>query len=162
METVLRVVIIYVVIVLGLRVMGKREFAQLSPLELVLLLLVPEIASQSLVREDFSLTNGIIALLTLFALVFLTSLASYHSRKFSFVVEGTPSVLIEHGRLVTGSMNRQRIDAGELFSEMHKSGLQHLSEVEWAILETDGRISFVPVKSAFTPQVTQSHDEQAT
>lgn len=160
METVLRVVIIYVVIVLGLRVMGKREFAQLSPAELVLLLLIPEIVSQSLIREDFSLTNGLIALFTLFSLVFLTSLASYHSRNFSFLIEGTPSVLIDHGRLVTGSMNRQRIDAGELFSEMHKSGLQHLSEVEWAILETDGHISFVPVKQTPTQQTIDNHKEQ--
>ncbi|MBI1296717.1 DUF421 domain-containing protein [bacterium] len=87
----------------------------------------PRLSPNHCSAKDFSLTNGLIAL---FALVFLTSLASYHSRKFSFLVEGTPSVLIDHGRLVTGSMNRQRIDVAELFSEMHKSGLQHLSEVE--------------------------------
>jgi uncharacterized membrane protein YcaP (DUF421 family) len=146
METVFRVFIIYLVIVLGLRIMGKREFAQLSPLELVLVLLIPELVSQALVREDFSLTNGLIALTTLFSLVFLNSLATYHSKKAAFVVQGEPSILVDHGQMINSTMNKQRIGAEEIFAEMHKSGLQALSEVKWAILETDGRITFIPAE----------------
>jgi uncharacterized membrane protein YcaP (DUF421 family) len=125
--------------------MGKREFSQLSPLELVSLLLIPELASQSLVREDFSLTNGIIAIGTLFALVFLSSLLQYHSKKFSKVVSGSPTVLVSHGEFVPEHLNEERISPSSIYTEMHKAGLSQLSQVKWAILETDGRISLVPL-----------------
>jgi len=144
METVIRVTIIYLVILLGLRVVGKREFSQLSPIELVTLLLIPELVSQSLVREDFSLTNGIIGLTTLLSLVFLNSLLMQKSKRFETMIEGEPAVLVEHGKFVDSTMNKERISPEEVFAEMHQVGLYQLSQIKWAVLESDGRISFVP------------------
>lgn len=144
METVLRVTLFYLFILFGLRVLGKREFSQLSPLELVMLLLIPELASQSLVRDDFSLTNGIIAITTVFTLVFLSSLLQHHSKTVSRVISGSPTILVADGEFIQEHLNRERIDPGEIFSEMHKIGLSRLEQVRWAILETDGRIAIVP------------------
>jgi len=144
METVIRVAIIYVLIIAGLRVMGKREFSQLSPIELVALLMIPELVSQSLIREDFSMTNAIIAISTLFAIVFLNSFLSFHFNFFEKLVSGSPVVLVSNGKFQENAMNKERVTAEEIFDQMHKSGLYELSQVKWAILESDGKISVVP------------------
>lgn len=148
METVIRVALIYVFILFGLRVMGKREFSQLSPIELVTLLLIPELVSQGLVREDFSITNAVIAVAALFSLVFLTSLLMHKSKTASRAVSGSPSVLVYHGQLIEENLNKERVAAGEIYSEMHKSGLERLEQVRWAVLETDGKIAFIPEEAA--------------
>ena len=147
METVLRVVLIYLFILFSLRVMGKREFSQLSPLELVTLLLIPELAAQALVREDFSLVNAFIALSTLFGLVFLSTLLQYHSKKASRLINSSPAVLVSDGKLIEKHLNEERVGMEEIFSEMHKAGYAELSQIRWAILETDGSIAIVPFDS---------------
>jgi len=148
METVIRVFIIYLFILAALRVIGKREFGQMSPLELTSLLLIPELVSQSVVREDFSLVNGLIAVATLLTLVFFSSLLQHHSKKVAQIISGEPSVLVEHGRLIQEHLDRERVQTEEIFSAMHTSGLERLEQVKWAILETDGRISIVPTEAA--------------
>lgn len=148
METVIRITLIYVVVLVGLHLLGKREFSQLSPLELVTLLLIPELVAQATVRDDFSLTNSLVALTTLFSLVFVSSVLIYKSRKVERVIEGTPAVLVAHGQLIAENLNKERVTPGEIFSEMHKAGLEHLSQVKWAVLEDDGKISIVPEDSA--------------
>jgi uncharacterized membrane protein YcaP (DUF421 family) len=151
METVLRVAVIYLFVLVGLRVLGKREFGQLSPIELVTLLMIPEIVSQALVREDYSLVNALIGAATLLVLVFATSLLMHRFEKVEIAVEGTPTVLVRHGELLPKAMNSVRVTAGELFSEMHKSGVDRLDQVQWAILESDGRIAIVPTDDARAP-----------
>ena len=144
MITVLRVVVIYLFVLIALRMLGKREFSQLSAFDLVTILLIPEIASQALVREDFSLTNALIGLSTLFTLVLLTSIVSHMSKRAATVIDGTPSILICNGQFVVDNLNRERVTPDEIFGEMHKVGLAELGQVQWGILESDGHISFVP------------------
>lgn len=146
METVLRVALIYLVLFAGIRVMGKREFSQLAPMELVTLLLVPEILSQGLIREDFSLTNGLIGVATLFVLVYATSTVTHLSKRFESLAESRPTVLAHHGELIAKNLNRERVSPDEVFSEMRKQGLERLEQVRWAVLESDGRISVVEEK----------------
>lgn len=162
METVIRVVIFYLFVLFGLRVMGKREFSQLSPLELVTLLLIPELGSQSLVREDFSLTNGLVAIGTIFALVFVSSLLKYHSKKVSKVVNSSPTVLVSHGEFIPLHLDEQRIGPESIFAEMHKAGLAQLSQVKWAILETDGRIGLVPYNREEMVSPAKKEEKQVT
>lgn len=144
METMLRVTVFYLVILVSLRILGKREFGQLSPLELITLLLIPELVSQALLREDFSMTNGLIAIMTLFVLVYFTSLLSHMSEKVEQVVSGKPAILVQHGKFIDEHMNRERVSPEEVFDAMHHSGLYDLKQVQWAILETDGKISIIP------------------
>lgn len=147
METVIRIAVIYLVILIGLRLLGKRELSQLTPLELVTLMLIPEIVSQSMIGEDFSITNGIIGITTIFSLVFLTSLLKQKIPAVERVIEGKATLLVERGKFIEENLNKERITPDEVFGEMHKSGLEHLTEVKWAILETDGKISVVPEDS---------------
>lgn len=158
METVIRVIFIYLIILFGLRILGKREFGQLSPLELVSLLLIPELVSPALHLEDLSITNALIAVCTLFALVFLTSLARYMSEKIEKVISGEPSILVSHGSFIEDNLHKERVDPAEIFNEMHKAGLDELKQVKWAILETDGKISIVAESEGSSTHRTQSED----
>jgi uncharacterized membrane protein YcaP (DUF421 family) len=160
MDTVLRVALLYILILAGLRVMGKRELSDLSPSELVGLLLVSEIASQALTREDSSLTGAIVGIATLFTLVFLISFLMYRSKRFNNVVEGTPTVIVEHGKLIEESLAKERITPDEIFTEMHKSGLEKLSQVKWAILETDGKFSIIPTEDEQASGSAKKKDEE--
>ena len=144
METVIRIVLIYLFLMVALRLMGKREFGELAPFDFVVLLLIPEMFSQAMVREDFSLTNAMIAVCTLLSLVFATSLLSFRFKPFATAVEGAPAVLARHGYLVPRNLQRERVSPGEVLDAMHAAGLHSMEQIRWAILETDGRITIIP------------------
>jgi uncharacterized membrane protein YcaP (DUF421 family) len=146
MDIVLRIGLIYVAIMIGLRVMGKRDLGKLSPFDLVTLMMIPEIVSQALVGEDFSVTAAMIGLATLFVLVFFTSAISHRYVLVRKAVEGSPTVLVCQGAFLVRQMDRERVQPEELFAEMHKAGLEELRQVKWAILETDGTISIIPMR----------------
>mgnify|MGYP001234812473 FL=1 len=156
METVIRVAFVYVFVLFALRVVGKREFGQLTPFDLVTLLLIPDLVTQALLWEDYSMTNAVIALCTLFTLVFMTSVLTHLSRRSQEIIEGTPTVLVHDGRFIERNMNQQRVPPEEVYAELRKAGLERLDEALWVILETDGRISVVPKRDqdggAATPE----------
>jgi uncharacterized membrane protein YcaP (DUF421 family) len=144
MATVLRVVIIYLFLMVSLRILGKREFGEMSPLEFISLLLVPELVSNALQGEDYSLVDAIVGISTLFALTVITSLLIHVSKTAEKVITGEPTVLIHHGRILDKSMNKERVTLDEILSEIHKAGLERVEQVAWAILEGDGKIAIVP------------------
>lgn len=144
MQTVLRVIAAYGLLLLAFRVLGKRELRKMSAFELVTLLFIPQLFSRSLTRQDYSFTNAVIGSSTLLALVWLTSAVSYRFTRVATLLEGEPAVLIAHGTLRPEAMDRERVTAKELFSEMHRVGLTELRQVQWAILETSGTITIVP------------------
>lgn len=152
MEIVVRVVIIYAVVIAGLRVVGKREFGQLSPAELVTLLIIPEMVSEALTRGDHSLTTAIIGTTTLLSLVFVMSVVMHKYRRVEATISSTPTLLVHEGRFLVDNMNRERISPDEIFAEMHKVGLHALSQVRWVILETDGRLAVIAHEPADRPQ----------
>ncbi len=144
MQTVLRVTVAYFLLLLAFRVLGKRELRKMSAFELVTLLFIPQLFSRALTRQDYSFTNAIIGSGTLLTLVWCTSAITYRFKRVARLVEGDPAVLISHGALRPDAMDRERISAKELFSEMHRVGLTELAQVQWAILETSGAITIVP------------------
>jgi uncharacterized membrane protein YcaP (DUF421 family) len=146
METVLRVAYVYILLMLVLRVMGKRELGRLSPFELVLLMLIPELFSQALVREDFSMTNATVAFTSLVTLVFATSVLAHRFKRLETLFTGHPAVLVSDGRFVQDAMNEELVQPGEVYSELRKAGYQRLSDAKWVILENDGKLSIVPME----------------
>ena len=159
METVIRVVIIYIFLVVGLRVVGKREFSQMSPLELVTLLIIPEMVSQALTRNDYSLTNAIIGTASLIVLVYLSSLLQQNFKQIDKAVNGLPTVVVRHGKYVSRHMNQERITPEEICTAMHQSGLEHLAQVRWAILEPNGKISIIPEEQGANTQGGGDQDD---
>lgn len=152
MDIVLRIVVIYCAILAGLRMLGKREFGQLSPHELVTLLIIPEIVSPALTTQDTSLTGALIGTAALLVLVFVTSLASHRLRTVEQLISSQPLVLVRNGELLCESMNRSRISAEEVLAETRKAGIENLQQVRWAVLESDGTISIIPMPGVAAQQ----------
>lgn len=150
METVIRVAFVYILLMLVLRVMGKRELGRLSPFELVLLMLIPEIFSQALVREDFSMTNATVAFLTLATLVLLTSVLAHRFRSMERLFSGSATVLAQNGKFDEDAMNAELVQPDEVYSELRKAGHSKLSEARMIVLENDGKLSIIPVRSGGT------------
>ena len=144
MQTVLRVLFAYLLLLIGFRLLGKRELRKMSAFELVTLLFIPQLFSRALTRQDYSFTNAVIGAATLLLLVWITSAVSYRFKGAARLIQGEPTVLIADGTLLPDAMDRERITAAELFSEMHRAGLTGLTDVKWAILETNGTIAIVP------------------
>lgn len=142
-ELVLRVAVIYATLVLGFRVLGKRELSQLSPFELVTVLLVAEIVSPALTAGDESITGAIIGTATLLLLTFVNSTMSYRWKWYRVVGEAPPAVVIRHGRLMEDVLHKDRLRPDEILSEMHKAGISRVEQVRWGFVEPDGKLSFV-------------------
>ena len=143
MDTILRVTIIYIFLLATMRMLGKREFGQLSPFEVINLLIISEIVQQAMIRDDYSLVTALTGVSMLLLLVYVTSLLSYRFKRVATVVEGTPSVLVMNGKYVVYNLDRERIAPDEVQAEMHKSGLEQLDQVKLAVLENDGKITFI-------------------
>src|SRR5688500_2099178 len=126
MDTVIRVAVVYIFLLAIMRLLGKREFGRLSPLEYVFLLMSPERLQVALVGEDFSMTNALVAVSTLMLLVFFTSLVCHRWKKVDRVLQGQPSVLVVNGRMLTKVMDQERVTAEEIFTEMRRSGIGEL------------------------------------
>jgi uncharacterized membrane protein YcaP (DUF421 family) len=149
MIIVLRVVALFFVVLVGLRILGKREFGQLSPIELVALLLVPELISQAIRGEDSSMTGAIISVATLLSIMYLMSLATHYSKTISKIVTAEPTIVVHNGKILKTAIDHERLEVSEIYTEMHKVGLERLEQVKWAILENDGTISIVPSEPHF-------------
>ncbi|MEO5510803.1 MAG: YetF domain-containing protein, partial [Longimicrobiales bacterium] len=145
MWLVIRVTILYTFLLLAMRGLGKREFAQLSAQEVILLLLVSETLQQAMVGDDFSMTAGIIASSTLMLCSFATSMLSYRFKKVETALGGTPAVLVADGQLLRRNLDIERVSSDEIFAAMRRVGIESIEQVKWALLETDGHISVIPV-----------------
>ena len=148
MWIVIRVALTYLFLLLALRGLGKREFAQLSPQEVILLLLISETLQQAMVGNDFSMSAALVAASTLMICSFATSLLVYRFKRVEDVLEGEPTILVHNGRLQRKNMDREHVPAGEIYAEMRRVGIEKLEHVRWALLETDGSISIIPVDPA--------------
>jgi uncharacterized membrane protein YcaP (DUF421 family) len=142
-KSVLHVVIVYLTLLAAFRLLGKRELGRLSPFDFVTLMLVPELLSNA-VQGESPMVSGLTGLSMLLLLVLVTSVLAYRFPGVERVVEAEPALLVADGRLITHNLHGERIQPSELFSEMRKHGLEDLSQVKWAVLESSGTITFVP------------------
>lgn len=157
MEIVVRIAIVYVVLTFAFRALGKRELSQLSPFELVMLLVIAEIVSPALTAGDHSLTGALFGAATLLCLAFLHSVLTYMSKRFRSAAEAPPSLLVRRGRLIEATLHKDRVRPDEIFSEMHKAGIERLSQVKWGFLEPDGTMAFI----RFDGEEAQESDQKA-
>ena len=157
MEIVVRIACVFLLLTLAFRALGKRELSQLSPFELVMLLLVAEIVAPALTAGDESLTGALFGAATLLFLTFLHSVATYRLKWFRAIAEAPPSLIVRHGRIDERLMHMERVRPDEIFSEMHKAGIERISQVRWGFLEPDGKMSFVRSDDG----ETQDAEEQA-
>jgi uncharacterized membrane protein YcaP (DUF421 family) len=143
MDIVLRATVIFLALYLLVRLMGKRELGQMTPFELIVLIVIGDLIQQGVTQNDFSLTGAIIAISTIALLALLMSWATYLWPWAERVLEGEPRVIVRDGEILTDNLRRNRLTKAEIESEMRLAGIGQLSEVAWAILETRGKISFI-------------------
>ncbi|MDE6454566.1 MAG: DUF421 domain-containing protein [Dysosmobacter sp.] len=139
-----RTVILYFLIMTGLRLMGKRQIGELEPGELVLTMMISDLATVPMQDFGIPLLAGVIPILTLLALSMLLSQLSLSSLRFRRLACGTPSVLIREGVLQQESMRKNRYTLDELLEELRGQGITGVEEVKYAVLENSGRLSVLP------------------
>ena len=140
-ELVVRGLVVYVFLILLLRLTGKRQIGQLSPFDLVLLLILSNAVQNSMNAGDNSLIGGLISATTLVAVNYLVGLITFKSKKLETIIDGRPQVLIHHGILFEDVMNEAKLTRRELDATLRQSGHFEIKEVKLAILENNGSVS---------------------
>jgi len=138
---VLRTTVIYVLVLLGIRLTGKREVGQMTPFDLTLLLLLSNSVQNAMTGPDTSLVGGVAAALVLLVLNFLLAEASGLNRRFRRFIQGSPTLLIHNGELVTAHCAKEHISPDEVQRALREHGVSTTKEVALAVLEVDGSIS---------------------
>lgn len=145
-EKILRPVIVYAFLVISLRIAGKRELAQLNPFDLVVLLTLSNTVQNAIIGDDNSVTGGLIGATALLAINGLVVRFLYKHRKLDEIVEGSPDVLIDDGKVRTRNLRRELITVAQLEVAARRQGFSSLSEVQQCILEPGGTLSFIGKK----------------
>ena len=143
MDIFLRATVIFAALYLVMRLLGKRELGQMTPFELIVLVVIGDLIQQGVTQNDFSLTGAIIAVSTIAFWALVMSWASYLWPRAERLLEGEPRVIVRAGEVIEASLRRDRLTISEIESEMRLAGISSLSDVAWAILEPRGKISFI-------------------
>lgn len=144
-DIVLRTAVVYLVILLGLRLAGKREIGQMTVFDLVVLLLIANAVQNAMVGPDTSLSGGLLAAIVLLVINALVARLRLRWPALRRAVEGTPTVLVLRGEVFSHNLRREGLDQDTLEAALREHGVAELSDVEMAVLEIDGSISVVPV-----------------
>ena len=146
LEKILRPIAVYAFLVIGLRLAGKRELAQLNPFDLVVLLTLSNTVQNAIIGDDNSVTGGLIGATTLLAINYVVVRFLYSHERLDRAIEGAPDALIEGGGIKTDRLRSELITLPELEAAAHRQGFASLDEIERAVLEPSGTISFVAKK----------------
>lgn len=139
-----RTVILYLILMLALRLLGKRQIGDLEPSELALTLSIADLAAVPMQNYGIPLINGILPIVTMLCLSMLVSFFSLKSVRFRAIVCGKPTIIISDGKIIQKSMAENRLTLDELFEQLRTQGYSDLRAVKYAILETSGQLSILP------------------
>lgn len=145
-----RTAILYLLLIVGLRLTGKRQIGELEPIELVLTMLLSDLASVPMQDFGIPLVNGVIPIVTLLAMSMLLSCVSLRNVRFRTLICGKPAIIIRNGKLQQDAMRHNRLTLDELFEELRTQGVTDISDVKYAVLETGGQLS-VLLRTAAQP-----------
>ena len=143
MDLVIRAVVIFAVIWLVTRAVGRRELSTMEPFDLILLVVIGDLVQQGVTQSDYSLTGAVVVIVTIALLTVAMSYLSFKVPRLRPVLEGEPLVLIEAGRIIERNLRRERLTVEELRAEARMNDIDDLALVRFAVLETNGKISFV-------------------
>ncbi|ACZ41120.1 protein of unknown function DUF421 [Thermobaculum terrenum ATCC BAA-798] len=161
MDIVIRATVIFWGLYILIRLLGKRELAQMTPFELIVLVVMGDLIQQGITHNDFSLTGALIAITTFGFWAASISWATYLSRRFEQFFDGKPIVIVRDGRYIEPNMRNARVTRSEVESEMRLAGIANISNVAWAIIEPKGRISFIQSQGDQQSQQSQSEEDMA-
>ena len=137
----IRTILLYLAIILALRLMGKRQIGEMQPTELVITLLIAEVASVPMQSNDIPMIYGLISIVVLVALEVILSFLSLKSLFLREAIAGSPSIIVENGRIFQEEMRRQRFSLSDLAEELRLQKINRLADISYAVLETNGKLS---------------------
>ena len=140
----IRTVVLYLIVLFTIRVMGKSELSKMSPFQLVVIFMIAELAAIPIESSTASLINGVIAIFTLLFLQVLISLISIKSETVKNFLNGKPSILIEKGEINEQELKNPRISINDLMEQLRIGNAPSLSDVEYAVMESNGELSIIP------------------
>lgn len=149
MDAIFRAACIYFALLILFRVAGRRSLADVTTFDLVLLMIIGEATQQGLLGDDFSVTNAILVILTLIAIDISLSLLKRKYARVELLIDGTPTILVEHGKLLCERIREARLREEDIMmSARMNHGIESIEQVKYAILETNGKISIIPAQSS--------------
>ncbi|APM40941.1 DUF421 domain-containing protein [Clostridium kluyveri] len=143
-----RTIILYLLVVVSMRLMGKKQIGEMEPFELSIAIMISELASLPMQDTRVSITHGIIPIITLLMMQTLMGLCQLKSEKMRLIFSGKPSILIEKGELNLRELKNEKFNMNDLIEELRMQGYYNLADVEYAILETSGQLSVIPKTEA--------------
>ena len=144
MDLVLRALVAFVFVLLLTRVVGRRELASLQPFDLILLVMIGDLVQQGVTQNDFSITGMLLVGSTIGLLAVFVSWTSFRFPRLRPVLDGEPVVVVQDGEPIQKNLSRNRLTLDELRAAARQEQIASLADVQWAVLETSGRISFIP------------------
>ncbi len=149
-----RALVLYIIVVICMRIMGKRQIGQLQPFELAIAIMISDLAAVPMQNTGIPLVNGIIPILTLLLVQLIMSLISLKSIRARAIICGKPSILIERGRIIEETLRKELYTLNDLLEQLRIKDMPNIADVEFAILETNGQLSVIPKsrKRPVTPE----------
>lgn len=145
MDIVIRATVMFVVLYLLVRLLGKRELGQLTPFEFVVMVVMGDLIQQGVTHNDFSMTGATLAICTFAFWGLVLSWLTYRFPRLKGALDGKPVVVVKNGKFLTHHFKRDRLCEDEILSEMRLAGIGNIDDVAWAVLEPQGKISFIKI-----------------
>ncbi len=150
----LRSIVLYIIVLIVMRLMGKREIGQLQPFELAIAIMIADLAAVPMAETGIPISNGIIPILGLLVMHLIISFLNLKSMKIREILCGKPAILIYRGKIDEKVLKKERFTLNELQERLRSSNVVNLGDVEYAILETSGQVTVIqkPDKRTTTPK----------
>ena len=146
MDIVVRALLAYVFILLLMRIVGRRELSSMEPSDVILLVVIGDLVQQGVTQNDYSVTGMVLAAGTIGLLATLTAFVTFRFGRVRNFVEGEPVILVQDGKPIERNMRNERLTEDELMEQARLQQIESLDAVKWAVLETNGSISFIEKK----------------
>ncbi len=143
MDLVLRAIFVFFFLIVLTRVIGKRELSSMQPFDLILLIILGDAVQQGLTQDDYSLTGVVLVVGTIAVLQVCVSWLTYRFPRLRPVIEGEPIIVLQDGKPIERNLKRERLTIEEIAEQARKESIAHLDEIKFAVLETDGTLSFI-------------------
>ena len=143
MDLVVRAAIAFAFVYLLTRVIGRRELSSMQPFDLIMLVMIGDLVQQGVTQNDFSVTGALLVGSTIALLTVAVSYASFRFPSLRPALDGDPVIVVEDGKPIERNLRRNRITLEELAAAARQNGHESIAGVKWAVLETNGRISFI-------------------
>jgi uncharacterized membrane protein YcaP (DUF421 family) len=148
MDIVLRGVFVFAFLYVLMRMIGRRELSTLEPFDLILLIVLGDAVQQGLTQDDYSLTGAFLAIGTIAILQVAVSYANFRFPKLRPVLDGEPIVVVQDGRPIEKNLKRERVTIEDLAAAARQQNIAKIEDVQWAVMETSGAISFIKKSDA--------------